>query len=88
MYIIHFRNHKVVGISTVSKVEHSTAQTRELECTKIVLPQVLERGQGSNVASHLLSWPIYRIESYRGGPRLSIKCKALCQGRAPFRKLL
>ena len=37
-------NHKIVGISTLSRKEHATAQTRELECTKIVLPQVVERG--------------------------------------------
>ena len=35
---------KVVGISTISRLEHSTAQTRELVCTKDVLPQVLQRG--------------------------------------------
>ena len=37
-------NHKIVGISTLSRKEHATAQTRELDCTKIVLPQVVERG--------------------------------------------
>lgn len=29
---------------TVSRTEHSTAQTREIQCTKTVLPQVLEQG--------------------------------------------
>ena len=37
--------HKVVGISTVSRTEHTTAQTRELECIRRVLPQVMERGK-------------------------------------------
>ena len=37
-------NHKIVGISTLLRKEHATAQTRELEYTKIVLPQVVERG--------------------------------------------
>ena len=36
--------HKIIGVSTVSRKEHSTAQTRELECTKRVLPQVQRRG--------------------------------------------
>ena len=35
---------KVVGITTISRVEHATAQTRELACIKDVLPQVLQRG--------------------------------------------
>ena len=36
-------DHKIVGISTLSRKEHATAQTRETECTKIVLPQVMNR---------------------------------------------
>ena len=36
--------HKIIGISTISRVDHSTAQTRELACTKVVLPQVIGRG--------------------------------------------
>ena len=35
---------KIVGISTISRTEHSVAQTREVACTKNVLPQVLARG--------------------------------------------
>ena len=37
--------HRVVGITTMSRKEHQTAQTRELACTKQVLPQVVERGR-------------------------------------------
>ena len=39
-------SHKVVGISTctVSRKEHPIAQTRELECTQRVIPQVQKRG--------------------------------------------
>ena len=37
-----YSHHKIVGISTLSRKEHTTAQTRELECTKIVIPQVME----------------------------------------------
>ena len=36
---------KIVGIATISRDEHSVAQTRELECTKVVLPQVIDRGE-------------------------------------------
>jgi hypothetical protein len=43
--------HKIVGIATVSRTEHRVAQTRELECTRRVLPQVIQRGlQVSEVA--------------------------------------
>ena len=34
--------HKIVGISTISWAAHATAQTRELACTKYVLPQVID----------------------------------------------
>ncbi|XP_064401110.1 uncharacterized protein LOC135347149 [Halichondria panicea] len=37
-------NKKILGISTLSRAEHSTAQTRELACTKLVIPQVQSRG--------------------------------------------
>ena len=35
---------KVVGISTVSREQHVIAQTRELVCTKALLPEVISRG--------------------------------------------
>ena len=35
---------KIVGLSTIARTEHSVAQTRELECTKVVVPQVMDRG--------------------------------------------
>ena len=35
--------HKIVGISTISRAAHATAQTRELACTKVVLPQVIDK---------------------------------------------
>ena len=40
---------KIVGISTVSRSEHHVAQTRELESTKIVVPQVIARGELHNI---------------------------------------
>ena len=36
--------HKIVGVATLSRKDHTTAQTREAECTKIFLPQVISRG--------------------------------------------
>ena len=33
-----------MGISTIGRADHSVAQTRELACTKEVLPQVIARG--------------------------------------------
>ncbi len=35
---------KIVGISTVSRTDHGVAQTRELQCTKIAVPQAIARG--------------------------------------------
>ena len=35
---------KIIGISTNSRGEHQVAQTRELECTKLVVPQVIAWG--------------------------------------------
>ena len=35
---------KIVGVCTLSRKEHSTAQTRELACTKEVLSNVTSRG--------------------------------------------
>jgi hypothetical protein len=51
LYSCVYRTHKIVGIATVSRTEHRVAQTRELECTRRVLPQVIQRGlQVSEVA--------------------------------------
>ena len=36
---------KIVGVSTVSRSDHGVAQTRELVCTKFVLPQAIARGK-------------------------------------------
>ena len=42
LYIYIYSTHKILGISTYSRTEHSIPQTRELACTKAVLPQVRE----------------------------------------------
>lgn len=41
---MHNSTKRILACATVSRKEHSIAQTRELECTKAVLPQVLEQG--------------------------------------------
>ena len=43
--------HKVVGIRTLSRTEHATAQTREVVATMEVLRAVNERG-GVNMCLH------------------------------------
>ena len=42
-----FSTHRIVGISTVPRPDHRAAQTREIACTKLVLPQVIHRGLSS-----------------------------------------
>ena len=44
-----FSTKKVVGVSTISRLEHATAQTREVQCTRQVLPDVIERGEHVNI---------------------------------------
>ena len=43
--LFSYSTQKIVGLSTIDRTQHSTAQTRELECTKTVLPQVISRGK-------------------------------------------
>ena len=42
--ILHCSTCRIVGIAAISRPEHRVAQTREVVCTKIVLPQVIARG--------------------------------------------
>jgi hypothetical protein len=44
--------HKIVGISTLSRTDHTVPQTREVACTKEVLPQVLARGLRVTEVAH------------------------------------
>ena len=44
IFYIHVQHREGVGISTISITEHSVAQTRELACTKLVFPQVINQG--------------------------------------------
>eukprot|EP00731_Ephydatia_muelleri_P008112 Em0004g450a len=43
---------RIVGICTLSRQEHRVAQTREVACTKIVLPQVIARGLNITEVAH------------------------------------
>ena len=42
--LVPFSTQKFLGITTLSRPEHSTAQTRELACTKVVLPEIIGLG--------------------------------------------
>ncbi|KAL5502884.1 hypothetical protein EMCRGX_G009733 [Ephydatia muelleri] len=43
---------RIVGITTLSRPEHRVAQTREVACTEIVLPQVIARGLNVTEVAH------------------------------------
>ena len=51
--------HKILGISTISRAEHSVAQTREQACTKVVIPQVQARGLCTSVAQKIVFIILY-----------------------------
>eukprot|EP00731_Ephydatia_muelleri_P035532 Em0133g2a len=51
-HIVHFSTYRIVGISTLSRQQHRVAQTREVACTKIVLPQVIARGLNITEVAH------------------------------------
>ena len=41
----YYSIHKIVGISIISRSIHSVSQTRELVCSNIVSPQVIDLGK-------------------------------------------
>ena len=45
IYLYFLSTKKIVGVSTVSRHDHGIAQTRELVCTKYVVPQAIARGK-------------------------------------------
>ena len=67
---VTFSNKKVIGISTLSRKEHAVAQTRELACTREVVPQVIARGVCvcMRVLCIIVTWlcMFVRFEHYRG----------------------
>ena len=48
--------HRIIGCVTLSRKEHAVAQTRELEATKTVVPQVIEKGTTSTYNSKQLNY--------------------------------
>ena len=63
---------RIVGLSTINRTEHSVAQTRELQCTKAVLPQVISRGKNHVCKKYMkYFWPkhtVLRPKCCGGGP--------------------
>ena len=45
IFLSQTSTHKMVAISTVARPDHVIAQTRELACTKKVLPNVIAKGK-------------------------------------------
>ena len=45
IFLSQTSTHKIVAISTVARPDHVIAQTRELACTKKVLPNVIAKGK-------------------------------------------
>ena len=43
-YVFFYSTKKILGLSTISRSGHVVAQTRELACTKVVVPEVISRG--------------------------------------------
>lgn len=44
LVLYFYSTKKILGISTISRPDHAVAQTRELQCTMKVIPQVTNRG--------------------------------------------
>uniref|UniRef100_A0A1X7UJV8 Uncharacterized protein n=1 Tax=Amphimedon queenslandica TaxID=400682 RepID=A0A1X7UJV8_AMPQE len=59
--------HKIVGSVTHSRKEHTCAQTRELACTKEVLPLVISKGLNVTEVAHDNSPPVtsYIVEELK-----------------------
>ena len=54
--------HKIVGCVTLSRKDHTCAQTRGLACTKLVLPQVLSKGNQLKLKIHLIIISSFRSQ--------------------------
>ena len=62
-----FSGGNTVGISTIARTEHNVAQTREVACTKVVIPQVIARGRLINFEDGLLLLCLLLRTQYCGG---------------------
>ena len=43
-FIMCNSTHKIIGCATLTRQDHTIAQTRELACTRAVIPEVINRG--------------------------------------------
>ena len=41
MYIL-YSTKRILGIATLSRADYSVTQTREVECTKVILPRIID----------------------------------------------
>ncbi len=65
-FVCIFSTKKILGISTLSRPEHSTAQTREMACTRDVVPQVQSRGLSRYTWMHIIIIAKFRHWSHWG----------------------
>ncbi|XP_064402159.1 uncharacterized protein LOC135347946 [Halichondria panicea] len=83
---------KIVGISTVSRTDHGVAQTRELQCTKIAVPQAIARSLNVVEVAHDMQHQVSRyvtsdlglknsFDIWHGTKNLSKCLQKVTQGR-------
>ena len=90
-FIQHPSTNQILACSTVSRKEHQTAQTRELQCTKEVLPQLLEQGisRGSpNGQILIFKFVFIRSQHCRSGTRPPGAGNEVRHWRSETKKLL
>ena len=74
-----YSTNRIVGISTVSRTDHGIAQTRELQCTKIVIPQVIARGKLTyNLYNKIINGFNVRSQCDGSGTRYAVKGDTVC----------
>lgn len=83
-----FSTMKIVGISTIARSDHHVAQTREFECTKVVVPEVIDRGELQNFAVCNYVYPSIPRSERSGGCTWHATCSwALCEERSEAAQL-
>lgn len=82
---------KIMGISTISRTGHGVAQTRELQCTKTVLPAVIARGVDVREVAHDMQAQVTRFvttelkllnsyDTWHGTKNVTKQLKKITQG--------
>lgn len=80
---------KIIAVLTVSRSDHGIAQTRELVCTKFVVPQAIARGMFNEyMCAHAHNIWLYRSESCGGCSWYSKVGIKVCQNRLRADKFL